>query len=65
MCLWGSIAGSAFEECDASAEDGDLFLLLFELTALFLYFLVGDALCVGLRGLVPDVMRDGRDAQSW
>lgn len=38
------VVGGAFEEGDACAEQGDLFLLFFELAALFLYFLVGDTL---------------------
>lgn len=42
-CL-GCAVGGAFEECDACAEEGGLFFLCLELTALFFDFFVGDAL---------------------
>lgn len=40
------IGDGPFEERDARAEEGDLFFLFFELTALFFDFFVGDALAV-------------------
>ena len=62
MSLRRRIVGGPFKERDSRTEEGNLFFLFFELTALFFYFFVGDALAV-VR--LANAVGDRLDLRSW